>query len=47
MPGVNVISPTWFSLGNIDGTVHNLASWTMLNGQKQEVTKSGRFFPII
>jgi spore germination protein YaaH len=26
MPGVNVVSPTWFKLGGPDGTVHNLAS---------------------
>lgn len=26
MPGVNVVSPTWFKLGGADGTVHNLAS---------------------
>ncbi|WP_348981249.1 glycosyl hydrolase family 18 protein [Bacillus sp. DNRA2] len=26
MPGVNVVSPTWFKLGGTDGTVHNLAS---------------------
>ncbi|AGK53893.1 hypothetical protein B1NLA3E_10675 [Bacillus sp. 1NLA3E] len=26
MPGVNIVSPTWFKLGSADGTVHNLAS---------------------
>ncbi|HEY2421224.1 MAG TPA: glycosyl hydrolase family 18 protein [Neobacillus sp.] len=26
MPGVNVVSPTWFSLGGTDGTIKNLAS---------------------
>ncbi len=26
MPGVNVVSPTWFKLSDTEGTVHNLAS---------------------
>lgn len=26
MPGVNIVSPTWFKLGGVDGQVNNLAS---------------------
>lgn len=34
MPGVNIVSPTWFKLGGEDGTVHNLASIDYVNWAK-------------
>ncbi|MGJ7913323.1 glycosyl hydrolase family 18 protein [Neobacillus sp. LXY-1] len=35
MPGLNVISPTWFSLGGEDGSIHNLASIDYSHWAKQ------------
>lgn len=34
MPGVNVVSPTWFELTNIDGTVKDLGSLEYVNWAK-------------
>jgi spore germination protein YaaH len=50
MPGLNIVSPTWFKLGDADGSVHNLASidyvkWAKNNGYQVWGLFSNNFDP--
>ena len=35
LPGINVVSPTWFKLKNEEGDIHSLASMTYVNWAKE------------
>lgn len=35
LPGINVVSPTWFSIKNEDGDIHSLASTTYVHWAKE------------
>ena len=43
MPGVNVVSPTWFELTGSDGTVKNLGSLDYVNWAKSRGLSSMGF----
>lgn len=52
MPGVNVLSPTWFELGDVDGSIKNLGSiefveWSKSNGYQLWGLFSNAFDPTL